>query len=91
MKDGCKGKINDLFVVLKSKMRCIKENDVDGKEKKEEKELIKMLLKTRNMNNVLMFCVIKKWPDITWKDDERYILVDGINTLTCFHKDTRSQ
>ena len=24
-------------------------------------------------------------------DDERYILVDGINTLTCFHKDTRSQ
>ena len=91
MKDGSKGKINDLFVVLKSKMRCIKENDVDGKEKKEEKELIKMLLKTRNMNNVLMFCVIKKWPDITWKDDERYILVDGINTLTCFHKDTRSQ
>ena len=50
-----------------------------------------MLLKTRNMNNVLMFCVIKKWPDITWKDDERYILVDGINTLTCFHKDTRGQ
>ena len=91
MKDGSKGKINDLFVVLKSKMRCIKENDVDGKEKKEEKELFKMLLKTRNMNNVLMFCVIKKWPDITWKDDERYILVDGINTLTCFHKDTRSQ
>ena len=91
MKDGSKGKINDLFVVLKSKMRCIKENDVDGKEKKEEKELIKMLLKTRNMNNVLMFCVIKKWPDITWKDDERYILVDGINTLTCFRKDTRSQ
>ena len=68
MKDGSKGKINDLFVVLKSKMRCIKENDVDGKEKKEEKELIKMLLKTRNMNNVLMFCVIKKWPDLTWKE-----------------------
>ena len=65
MKDWSKGKINDLFVVLKSKMRCIKENDVDGKEKKEEKELFKMLLKTRNMNNVLMFCVIKKWPDIT--------------------------
>ena len=65
MKDGSKGKINDLFVVLKSKMRCIKENDVDGKEKKEEKELFKMLLKTRNINNVLMFCVIKKWPDIT--------------------------
>ena len=91
MKDGSKGKINDLFVGLKSKMHCIKENDVDGKEKKQENELIKMLLKTRNTNNVLMFCVIKKWPDIIWKDDERYILVDGINTLTCFHKDTTGQ
>ena len=37
MKDGSKGKINDLLVVLKSKMRCIKENDVDGKEKKRGK------------------------------------------------------
>ena len=34
MKDGSKGKINDLFVGLKSKMRSIKENDVDGKGKK---------------------------------------------------------
>ena len=24
-------------------------------------------------------------------DDKRYILDDGINSLTCFHKDIRSQ
>ena len=37
MKDGSKGKINDLFVRLRSKMYCIKENDVDEKEKKNRK------------------------------------------------------
>ena len=31
---------------------------------KREKELIKMLLKTQSMKNILMFCLIKKLPNI---------------------------
>ena len=43
MKDESERKINDEFVGLKSKMYSIK--DVDGKEKKKEKESIVLLLK----------------------------------------------
>ena len=57
MKDVFKGKINVELVGLKSKMQTIK--DVDGKETKTRKGVIKTLLKTLSMTNTLTFCFVK--------------------------------
>ena len=57
MKDVSKGKIIDGFVGLKSKMQSI--TDVDGKETKTRKGVIKTLLKTLSMTNILTFCFVK--------------------------------
>ena len=111
MKDESKAKINDEFVGLKSMIHSIK--NVDGGKNKRRKGINQSVLKKINMKNIVMFCLIKKWWDITWKefkvnciefelmmiekiiclffDDKRYILNGGINTFSCFHKDTRSQ
>ena len=58
MKDKFRGKIASEFVGFNS--NCWILVDLDGVRKiKEQKESIKMLLKTQNINNFLMLCLIK--------------------------------
>ena len=38
------------------------------KKLKKQKDSINMLLKTRGIKNILMFCLIKKWWDIKWRE-----------------------
>ena len=63
-------------------MRSVK--DVDGKENKTRKRL-KMLLKTQNLKNILMFCLIKK----SWERTQNKLHRIGTNDvckiyLSCF-------
>ena len=57
IKDELKWKIVCKFVGFKSKMCSL--IGVHGEEGKKQKELIRMLLKTQNIKNLLMFCLIK--------------------------------
>ena len=58
IKDEYKEKIISEFAGLKSKMYYLV--DVDDKENKKENESIGVLLKTQDLKNLLMFCLIKK-------------------------------
>ena len=58
IKDEYKEKIISEFAGLKSKMYYLV--DVDDKENKKENESIGALLKTQDLKNLLMFCLIKK-------------------------------
>ena len=64
MKNEIEGKIINEFVALK-RQRYILQKMLMVKKTKQEKEFIKMLLKMQNMK---MFCLIKKWWGITWKE-----------------------
>ena len=57
MKDEFKGEIISEFAGLKSKMYSLVSADV--KENKKAKGVKKMLLKTRDIKNLLMFCLMK--------------------------------
>ena len=57
MKDKSKAKTISKFVGLKSKIFSLV--FVDGKENKKQKESMKILLQTQDMNNFLIFCSIK--------------------------------
>ena len=58
MKYEVKGKIISKFVGLKSKMYSL--HDVENVEIKKQKETIKMLLKTQEIKNILVFCLKEK-------------------------------
>ena len=102
MKDESKGKINDEFVGLKSKMHSMK--NIDGKETNTAKELSvatkfnkfkNMLFKKKIMthmvriqakNHKLGTYEINKI-SLSYFDDKRFVFNNGIHTLAYFHKD----
>ena len=59
IKDEFKEKIISEFVGLKSKVYSIV--GVDNEENKKQKKSINMLLKTQDIKNLLMFCLIREW------------------------------